>query len=225
MGNSISCLEINLENLNYKSENIFTHDTTMEIWFLNSDFDSDGNLYVFWNKVGNGLHTLRSVKKGGEWSSPDTIIFVRRFNGVRIPDSFLLVYYDLAIDNSGKFHLVGLDMGGFAYAFSIDSGRTWIGYRNLSYVTSVPKLFEFRQNYPNPFNLKTTIEFSIYKEAYFSLKIYNIEGRIITTLVSSNKKPGTYKIEFNASDLSSGVYFAELTVDRQKEIQKMLLIK
>jgi len=89
----------------------------------------------------------------------------------------------------------------------------------------VPKLFEFRQNYPNPFNLKTTIEFSIYKEAYFSLKIYNIEGRIITTLVSSNKKPGTYKIEFNASDLSSGVYFAELTVDRQKEIQKMLLIK
>ncbi|WP_140945468.1 T9SS type A sorting domain-containing protein [Candidatus Thermokryptus mobilis] len=66
---------------------------------------------------------------------------------------------------------------------------------------------------------------SQFTRKHISLKIYNIEGRIITTLVSSNKKPGTYKIEFNASDLSSGVYFAELTVDRQKEIQKMLLIK
>ena len=68
------------------------------------------------------------------------------------------------------------------------------------------------QNYPNPFNPVTNLEFGIAKLGFVSLKIYDVLGRELVTLVNEIKDPGYYKIKFYAGNLSSGVYFYRLVV-------------
>jgi hypothetical protein len=91
--------------------------------------------------------------------------------------------------------------------------------------TSVPVEYALSQNYPNPFNPTTKITFALPKEGFVTLKIYDIMGREVRTLVNEHKTANTYNVEFNASELSSGVYFYRLNVNGFSEIKKMMLIK
>lgn len=97
----------------------------------------------------------------------------------------------------------------------------------FSFENSVPTDYTLRQNYPNPFNPSTTIEFTIPKTANVSLKIYDMRGREIATEISGlNLIRGTYKMNFNASNLASGVYFYSLVVDGSvMASKKMVLMK
>ncbi|MBN2570832.1 MAG: T9SS type A sorting domain-containing protein [Ignavibacteriales bacterium] len=85
--------------------------------------------------------------------------------------------------------------------------------------------FQLFQNYPNPFNPTTMIKYSIAIEGLVELKIYNILGEEITTLINENKNAGNYSIEFNGQDLSSGVYFYRIKSGKFTEIKKMILMK
>lgn len=89
----------------------------------------------------------------------------------------------------------------------------------------VPKNFEVKQNYPNPFNPSTTIEFSIPKDANVSLRIYDILGKEVSTLVNEQRSAGTYVINWNASSFSSGIYFYRVTAGEFTETKKMFLVK
>ncbi|MCB9250036.1 MAG: T9SS type A sorting domain-containing protein [Ignavibacteriales bacterium] len=81
--------------------------------------------------------------------------------------------------------------------------------------------FALGQNYPNPFNPSTTIEFSIPKTSFVSLKVYDILGREVSNLISELKNAGNYNINFNADNfLSSGLYFYQLKVDNFIETKK-----
>jgi hypothetical protein len=88
-----------------------------------------------------------------------------------------------------------------------------------------PTKFYLQQNYPNPFNPTTKIKFAIPKETNVHLGIYNILGELVTTLVNMQLKPGNYEYEFNASDLSSGIYIYRIQADDFVETKKMVLIK
>ncbi|HZW40548.1 MAG TPA: YCF48-related protein [Ignavibacteriaceae bacterium] len=79
--------------------------------------------------------------------------------------------------------------------------------------------------YPNPFNTTTTICYSLLKSGFTTLKVYDILGREITTLVNEDKSEGSYLIEYNASKLSSGVYFYSLTTGSFSMNKKMILMK
>jgi hypothetical protein len=88
------------------------------------------------------------------------------------------------------------------------------------------------QNYPNPFNPDTTIKFFIPKLASsnraaqnVSLKIYDILGRRVASLVNESKYPGSYEVKFNASNLRSGIYFYELIAGNFTQTKKMILMK
>jgi len=85
--------------------------------------------------------------------------------------------------------------------------------------------FILSQNYPNPFNPTTKIEFSIPKATFVKLKIYDALGREITTLVNENLSNGNYKVNFDATDLSSGIYFYRLDAGKFSQNRKMLLLK
>ncbi len=87
------------------------------------------------------------------------------------------------------------------------------------------KTFSLSQNYPNPFNPSTKIEFSVSKASQVSLKVYNILGKEITTLVSKYLAPGEYKVNFNGIDLPSGVYVYKLSAGTFSDIKKMILLK
>ena len=90
----------------------------------------------------------------------------------------------------------------------------------------VPTEFELSQNYPNPFNPSTNIRFSIPESGKYMLKIYNILGQEVTTLLNEVMSPGTYTFEFNARSIASGIYFYRLTGDNNVNItKKMVLMK
>jgi hypothetical protein len=85
--------------------------------------------------------------------------------------------------------------------------------------------FTLNQNYPNPFNPSTNIFFSIGKQESVKLKIFDITGKEIVILVDGQYEPGDYNVEFNASQLSSGVYFYQITAGNFRETRKMQIIK
>jgi hypothetical protein len=85
--------------------------------------------------------------------------------------------------------------------------------------------FILKQNYPNPFNPVTTINYSIPKASFVTIKIYDVLGRELLTLVKENQLIGNYSIEFNANTLISGVYFYKMQAGNYTETKKLLLIK
>ena len=88
-----------------------------------------------------------------------------------------------------------------------------------------PLSFNLSQNYPNPFNPSTMINFAISKRSLVTLKIFNVLGKEVSTLINSEKEPGTYNINFNAGKLSNGVYFYKLTAGNYSSVKKMILMK
>jgi serine/threonine protein kinase len=85
--------------------------------------------------------------------------------------------------------------------------------------------FLLYQNYPNPFNPSTTIKYSIPTTSYVTLKVYDILGREVTTLINEAKPTGTYEVKWNAVNLPSGVYFYQLTAGNYTATKKLLLLK
>lgn len=85
--------------------------------------------------------------------------------------------------------------------------------------------YALMQNFPNPFNPATTIRFSIPRISLVTIKVYDILGREVKTLINGEKSPGEYKVQFNAGSLHSGVYLYELKADKYVEVKKMMVIK
>ncbi len=85
--------------------------------------------------------------------------------------------------------------------------------------------FELSQNYPNPFNPSTVISFQLPKKGFTSLSVYDILGREVAVLVNEERVAGKYSVEFDASNLTSGVYFSRLNSGEYSSIKKMLLVR
>ncbi|MCX6152429.1 MAG: glycosyl hydrolase 53 family protein [Ignavibacteriales bacterium] len=95
---------------------------------------------------------------------------------------------------------------------------------------SVPEKFQLTQNYPNPFNPETTIKFSISERSFVSLRIYNVLGNLVKTLIQDEKEAGSYSIIWNGTEeagttVSSGVYFLKLEAGSKNQVRKMVLIR
>lgn len=89
----------------------------------------------------------------------------------------------------------------------------------------IPGSFSLEQNYPNPFNPATTIGYKLPKNSFVSIKIYDLTGKHLLTLVNENKPAGTHEISFNASGLSSGVYFYVLNAGDFTQARKLVFLK
>lgn len=89
----------------------------------------------------------------------------------------------------------------------------------------VPEGYSLSQNYPNPFNPVTNIKFSVPKAGLVTLKVYDITGKEVASLVNQNMNAGSYTFDFDASHLSSGAYFYRLSSDGFTDVKKMMLIK
>jgi len=89
----------------------------------------------------------------------------------------------------------------------------------------IPTVYALYQNYPNPFNPGTKIGFRIAGRGFVSLKVYDLLGRVIATLVNEDKPAGIYEVEFDASSLTSSIYFYQLKAGNFIETRKMILMK
>jgi len=112
-----------------------------------------------------------------------------------------------------------------------NSSKTWTAERTGSTKIvdrkgeSIPSEYMLFQNYPNPFNPETTIEYQLPKQSYVSLKVFNISGREVLTLVNGEQPQGHYQIKFDSCNLPSGTYFYQLKTDDQILCRRMLILK
>jgi len=103
-----------------------------------------------------------------------------------------------------------------------------VGYipTNISVNQSIyPDKFLLQQNYPNPFNPSTNIKYSIPEMGFVTLKVFDVLGNEVATLVNEEKPAGSYVIEFNGSEITSGIYFYKLQAGNFVEIKKMIFLK
>ena len=126
-----------------------------------------------------------------------------------------------------------LNSGNYKYRLKQTDFNGSFEYFELQETVSIgfPDKYSLSQNYPNPFNSTTTIQFGIWSAAadsdfgFVTLKIYDVSGKEIVTLVNENKEPGYYNIKFNATDLSSGVYFYRMTAGDFVAVRKLIVLK
>jgi hypothetical protein len=113
----------------------------------------------------------------------------------------------------------------------LGTGLNGLWYRSISGLTEVkketetPTIFSLSQNYPNPFNPTTKIKYTVPEMCLVRLKVYDILGKEIVTLVNEEKPTGSYEVEFNGSHLASGVYFYHIQAGSFSNTRKFILMK
>ena len=112
----------------------------------------------------------------------------------------------------------------FYAQFVVIKGST-TGGTGVPRTGDVPSKFELAQNYPNPFNPTTQISYAVPNESYISLKVFNLIGQEVATLVSGIQGAGNYTVPFDASRLSSGVYLYRLQAGSSMEVKRMMYVK
>ena len=117
----------------------------------------------------------------------------------------------------------GLAVGDLGTIIKTTTGGILVGIEPPG--NEIPNEHSLSQNYPNPFNPSTIIKFEIPKSSNVTISVYDVLGNELKILVNENLKPGTYKVEWDASNYPSGIYFYRLTAGTFAETKKMVLIK
>ncbi|UCE65799.1 MAG: T9SS type A sorting domain-containing protein [Candidatus Zixiibacteriota bacterium] len=170
--------------------------------FIDPPFEDQGQLYIVkTDNYGNSMWEVEYGDRGREQC------------------------YDAIQTNDGGYMAAG-------YTGSFGAGNHDVWILKFESETSVPEIvgfapndFALGNNYPNPFNSSTTIEFSLDKPQFVALTVYDLLGREINTLLEAEKPSGTHRIFFDASDLSSGVYFYRLQAGDLVASKRMILLK
>jgi uncharacterized delta-60 repeat protein len=135
----------------------------------------------------------------------------------------------IALQSDGKVVAAGYsessDNSGTAVFSLVRYSGSYVTDINKQKISAVPSSFKLEQNYPNPFNPTTVISWQLPVSSRVVLKVYDVLGREVSTLVNKEEPAGTHKVVFNASTLSSGVYFYSLTVGGFHEVKKLVLLK
>jgi len=189
----------------------------------------------------------RSIDNGLNWEPADTLM--KQISSFAVSSSYASNYLFAGTYLNGVFlstnsgtswtqvnsGLADLDIQSLAitdtYLFAGTHSGVW--RRPLSeMITDVenrsnynPSTFTLEQNYPNPFNPSTTIKFQVPNSSFVNLKVYDILGNEVATLVNEEKPSGTYEVSFDAKGLSSGIYFYKLQAGSFVETRKMILMK
>jgi uncharacterized lipoprotein YddW (UPF0748 family) len=143
-----------------------------------------------------------------------------------INDTSLGIYTKLATNKTHYWKVRAINSLG-ASDWSSSFGFRTTSSTDVEDVNASPKSYQLNQNYPNPFNPTTTITYVIPKSGFVSVKVYDVLGNEVETLVNGVKSAGTYSIQFPMQNkqLPSGVYFYKMSVDNFISIKKMILIK
>ncbi|MBU2493587.1 MAG: T9SS type A sorting domain-containing protein [Bacteroidetes bacterium] len=183
---------------------IFTISTALDSLFIRMSCDStaDPDIYLY------------DASQNGYGSSTAT--------GTGIPE--LIIKSNV---QQGTYYFKVHNYSGYGgYSFKASSTRTGVvSVEAADNQNVLPVEYNLYQNYPNPFNPETSIQFDIPESGFVTLKIYDILGKEIKTLVNNNLNPGIHNVKFDGTGISSGMYIYKLTASNFTSIKKMLLIK
>jgi len=182
-----------------------THPAIKYKWKVKKENDVNELSYDSDNYGSDSLITVRN-------SFMDTIGAILGGNNQYVPCIWSAMAYN------GTDSLPSINILSFTIVRKIHSGIKEIS-------KGKPDRYGLFQNYPNPFNSGTAISYQIRQQGYVTLKVFDVLGREVASLVNESQKPGTYEISFDASQYSSGVYYYKIQAGDFTEIKKMVLMK
>jgi hypothetical protein len=174
----------------------------------------ESEVTLYWSTAtetnNSGFEILRSTQNDNAW---ENIGFVPGFG------TTTEIHHYSFIDES-------LQTGNYQYRLKqIDFDGTF-EYSNIIEVTvDAPTKYSLEQNYPNPFNPVTSIQYVVGSQGHVTLKVYDVLGNEVATFINDQKQAGTYEVEFNGTELPSGIYFYQLKAGTFVETKKMILLK
>jgi hypothetical protein len=180
----------------------------------NYGFEVERSL-VIGNQSLENWEVIGFVEGNGNSNSPKDYSFIDACPFGENPSSGNLQYRLKQIDTDGSYQY---------YSTIAEVEITITGIEDPA-TSGLPTEFSLSQNYPNPFNPETRIEYQVAKFEMVSLKVYDVLGNEITTLVNETKAPGKYEIKFDGSELSSGMYLYKLQAGQFVQTRKLLLLK
>ena len=142
-----------------------------------------------------------------------------------LTDTTLQLDDPLAANTSYYWHVNAININGDSSCSLNANFSTGTAVGIINEINNIPKVFALSQNYPNPFNPSTIINYEIPESGLVTIKIYDVLGREVSTIVNEEKSPGRYKVKFNGSNLASGLYLYRITSGNFSETKKMLLMK
>jgi endo-1,4-beta-xylanase len=137
----------------------------------------------------------------------------------------LLQLGPLSANTKYYWHVSAYNSGDTGSYSAVASFTTSDRISDVKETYGLPKEFALNQNYPNPFNPTTIINYQLPKISFVTLKVYDVLGREVKELVNGEQDAGTYTVNFNASGLSSGIYFYRIEAGSFSQVKKMLLLK
>lgn len=180
---------------------------------------SGSNVELHWITATEVRNYGFEIERASSLTSPiqgwEMIGFVSGHGNSNSPKEYS--FKDNGLSKSGYFYyrLKQLDIDG---RFSFSSTVSIL-------INQTPSVFELYQNYPNPFNPSTVITYSIPKSSNVILTVYDVLGNLVTMLVNENQIAGSYRVNFNSYELSSGFYYYKIRFGDYAAIKKMLLLK
>lgn len=202
---------------------------TMEAWVI----PNENKWPAVYSRKATGNQTFRSVfEQSGTANATPRSIKYKSFDGSIWSQS--IEVSDASNDVTGLQKPEVGDIDGSTPVFAFVGGNyTNVYFDNYSWIPTdvnetqgnFPVEYILEQNYPNPFNPSTLIRFSIPENSFVSLKVYNVLGKEVSSIISEEMSAGNYEVNFNASNLSSGVYFYKLETENFVKTNKMILMK
>jgi hypothetical protein len=216
------------------------------VWFSNDSTSQYSDNFITFQ-----VNMKKQLKFANFNKANDSVVVRGDFNGWG-GNSHLLTDPNSDSVYTGTFNIQSVKKIIYKYVIHKTSGDTWengsdridsllngtprtqpvVWFGNDSILTSIRRddfaavtEYELGQNYPNPFNPATTIDFSILKDGWVSLSIFNVVGQEVATLVNQQMDAGKHIVSFNADKLTSGVYFYKLQAGTFTSIKKMMLLK
>ncbi len=199
-------------------------------WSVNNNLNIYGATDITIDRSGNICTIGQAYVDGdvsivtGNYNTDGNALWRANFNAEAIADA-----YDdpcaVAVDGSNNVYVAGNSTYGIignVYSL-VKYEQPMVGVVEDRAI--FPNKFLLSQNYPNPFNPSTTIRFELPKESFVTMKVYNVLGQEVTTLVNEKREAGRYEVEYNASGLTSGVYFYRLQAGKFIETNKLMLLR
>ncbi len=203
---------------------------------------ASNNIFAGTGEYLDGIY--KSVDDGATWQklSNSSTSYEYYSNGILTSDGKLLIGVlntgiygstDMGntwqLFNNGLTSLYGFDLAqapnGIIYATSGDGVFKSTGTTDIGNESTDINSFQLEQNYPNPFNPSTTISYNLPAQQHVTLKVYDALGNIVATLVNEEQQAGVHSVNFDASRISSGVYFYRLETGIFSETKSMILVK
>lgn len=200
---------------------------TSAIYGINC-FSKDTNVVVFYNDEnfsgGNSVLKGFRIGKSGSysWNTLPILSSVASSKGY-FTGTFTQSAMTIAVWADSRNGLTIGQTGIYAQNLNYNGSIGPVGITQVS--NSIPENFSLHQNYPNPFNNSTVIEFDIRNSGNYSFEIFDMIGRKVDQVMNEFKTPGSYKINYNADKLASGIYLYKLSSENTSLVKKFILIK